>query len=986
MSEILTSANQALIEQPNDAGNTQPDMKKWTKSFYTNRNQTGQEHREQELEFKLMYCLLLSAIQYFFTRLSQAGIIDLKSLDCPELQNLLSNGDFTPNLANIFSLEALKHLAGPEFKDIADAICFRYNRLTQHFLKGGVRVNPTSEKVRSNSSPATQARLQQGTDPDTATPKSHKPQAQPRANTAQNSFCENNETEVDDAAKEAPKSCSFYSQSPQHVNKGHLLVEQSRNNAFGPLEDASGIAELLQRVKADSSALSPQTAPSAQDLALTPASKENKGFYIGGVEHTELQLSTVMRTGKMYAICLSDSERLIRTVKASAVCPKCGAPIFMVDIKVVDIKTSWNMGGHRPDIFLIPVYRCKQVCEHKPGCEHQECVLEDYRFEPHFGEHAIDVFVSTDSDKLESELLPELYEIRANRTEKAIPGLLSKACYKFIIRNGVKRDLGSEPQTVCVKGKEVINPLYMLKNWEVAGFNQAFNKGRLSIGCISHLLGLRSTSLSQHAAFAYADKHFYLGAEKAEPPVDYDQFNSIFISFIRSYITPTLFEILNCLLNANQNATVHGDETPVKHRINDRSKCEQGYLWALISDPTAPFQGCFAWFYQNRNTNAFLDLLMHKDHFNLLKFVSDHFSAYESGLTILEQQYGANVVHGLCTVHARRCLKEALEQTPYLLPLYNSFTGKSESGSELIDLELFFDNMALYNKAPENWSLSLPKSVTLKPLTEVEQLSLAWYVFINQLFAVERMVKAQFTDHVSKEFREALRKARNEISVKLMAYIRQIIAILVQKHDCVLIKQDRNGNVRYQSKSSLPLSQAIIYWMNAWCKLCCFLDDPEIDISNNVAERMMRLPTIAKRNSMFFNSMDGAQAFASLHAMNHNCYMSDSSFEEYIVWLVCNVQNRLLRNEKQITAELRQWAEAGKADRPGMYLTMPHKRELVLEYDDGQKEKITYDMFDLDNNQTIYDLVDLTGLMPQDYQALLKELKASSMPAIKTAA
>ena len=149
MSEILTSANQALIEQPNDAGNTQPDMKKWTKSFYTNRNQTGQEHREQELEFKLMYCLLLSALQYFFTRLSQAGIIDLKSLDCPELQNLLSNGDFTPNLANIFSLEALKHLAGPEFKDIADAICFRYNRLTQHFLKGGVRVNPTSEKVRS---------------------------------------------------------------------------------------------------------------------------------------------------------------------------------------------------------------------------------------------------------------------------------------------------------------------------------------------------------------------------------------------------------------------------------------------------------------------------------------------------------------------------------------------------------------------------------------------------------------------------------------------------------------------------------------------------------------------------------------------------------------------------------------------------------------------------------------------------------------------
>lgn len=90
-------------------------------------------------------------------------------------------------------------------------------------------------------------------------------------------------------------------------------------------------------------------------------------------------------------------------------------------------------------------------------------------------------------------------------------------------------------------------------------------------------------------------------------------------------------------------------------------------------------------------------------------------------------------------------------------------------------------------------------------------------------------------------------------------------------------------------------------------------------------------------------------------------------------WLICNIQRRLVRDKAAIMAELKKFNDAGKATTPGKFLVMPHKRKVEQIDADGQKQKISYDLFDIDNNQTIYDMVDITGLLPQNYKALLDE-------------
>lgn len=77
----------------------------------------------QEIECK--YLKLLAGVQGFFTQLVQTGTIELERLDCPQLQKLLADGDFTANRAELFSPAELESLVDNEIHAVADAICDR---------------------------------------------------------------------------------------------------------------------------------------------------------------------------------------------------------------------------------------------------------------------------------------------------------------------------------------------------------------------------------------------------------------------------------------------------------------------------------------------------------------------------------------------------------------------------------------------------------------------------------------------------------------------------------------------------------------------------------------------------------------------------------------------------------------------------------------------------------------------------------------------
>ena len=91
--------------------------------------QRAQEQHVQEIECK--YLKLLAGVQGFFTQLAQTGKVDLERLDCPQLQKLLADGDFTANRAELFSPAELESLVDNELHVVADAICAQDRRKDQ---------------------------------------------------------------------------------------------------------------------------------------------------------------------------------------------------------------------------------------------------------------------------------------------------------------------------------------------------------------------------------------------------------------------------------------------------------------------------------------------------------------------------------------------------------------------------------------------------------------------------------------------------------------------------------------------------------------------------------------------------------------------------------------------------------------------------------------------------------------------------------------
>ena len=68
------------------------------------------------------------------------------------------------------------------------------------------------------------------------------------------------------------------------------------------------------------------------------------------------------------------------------------------------------------------------------------------------------------------------------------------------------------------------------------------------------------------------------------------------------------------------------------------------------------------------------------------------------------------------------------------------------------------------------------------------------------------------------------------------------------------------GNVLPKS----PIGQAFTYTLNQWQALCRYTEDGALDIDNNLAERMVKLPAIGRGNWLFVGSESGGHRAAIL--------------------------------------------------------------------------------------------------------------------------
>jgi len=67
------------------------------------------------------------------------------------------------------------------------------------------------------------------------------------------------------------------------------------------------------------------------------------------------------------------------------------------------------------------------------------------------------------------------------------------------------------------------------------------------------------------------------------------------------------------------------------------------------------------------------------------------------------------------------------------------------------------------------------------------------------------------------------------------------------------------------------LGQAVSYTLNQWPKILNYLKDPRLEISNNLSERAIKPFVIGRKGWLFANSVDGANAAATIFSIIETC-------------------------------------------------------------------------------------------------------------------
>lgn len=68
-----------------------------------------------------------------------------------------------------------------------------------------------------------------------------------------------------------------------------------------------------------------------------------------------------------------------------------------------------------------------------------------------------------------------------------------------------------------------------------------------------------------------------------------------------------------------------------------------------------------------------------------------------------------------------------------------------------------------------------------------------------------------------------------------------------------------------------PMGKAITYSLNQWKALIRYVDDPILNIDNNISERTLRMVVIGRKNYMFAGSEAGAKRAAIIYCLIASC-------------------------------------------------------------------------------------------------------------------
>ena len=137
---------------------------------------------------------------------------------------------------------------------------------------------------------------------------------------------------------------------------------------------------------------------------------------------------------------------------------------------------------------------------------------------------------------------------------------------------------------------------------------------------------------------------------------------------------------------------------------------------------------------------------------------------------------------------------------------------------------------------------------------------------IGKLYEVERQMAEQkfTTDHI-KTYRQEMSKP-----------------ILEALHTWLI-------SIKPKVPPKSSLAKAINYTLNQWEPLTRYLDDGQLIIDNNAAERQIRPFTIGRKNWLFMGSVAGAEAASVIYSLIETAKANGLNPEEYLTTLLKNI-------------------------------------------------------------------------------------------------
>lgn len=157
------------------------------------------------------------------------------------------------------------------------------------------------------------------------------------------------------------------------------------------------------------------------------------------------------------------------------------------------------------------------------------------------------------------------------------------------------------------------------------------------------------------------------------------------------------------------------------------------------------------------------------------------------------------------------------------------------------------------------WSHARRKFFEAHQLSPDESVAKGIVILIDQLFAIDAQARAQNCDLAA---RDALRQ---EQARPLLDQIKEAIEA-----------------ARRQALPSSKLGNAITYTLGLWEKLTRFLDFPELELSNNLAENSMRPIALGRKNWIHIGSPQAGPKVAAILSIVETCKRLRIPVREYL--------------------------------------------------------------------------------------------------------